>query len=126
MSVKEVLRRIASQKGVDAETKVEKVMQTNFENNTLPDWILKYEKACKEDDSKGIDGWVYTTDVGKIKIQIKSSESGKEKFMRRHHWQDTAILVIDSRDSFDTILSKIISGIEPLRQRYLSKRSNLW
>jgi hypothetical protein len=125
MSINEIFGRIANQRGFKAEERVENVMRSNLENNNLPDWILGYEKACEQDDYRGVDGWIYTRDVGKLKLQIKSSQRGKNEFMKRHRWQDTAILVISRQDSSETILDKVISSIIPLRQKYLSKRSNL-
>lgn len=124
MPINKTFRQIGYTRGATAETIVEQVVQEGQENNTLPEWLVGYQRANLKDDMSGVDGWILTSDVGEIKLQIKSSFSGVKKFERNHHRRDIAIVIIKNYDSSQLVLEKIITAVSPLRREYLSKRQS--
>lgn len=49
----------------------------------LPAWFVAIRKATPEEDQRGIDAVVTTTDLGNLLLQIKSSRAGVRKFLER-------------------------------------------
>lgn len=119
MSLHELFGKIGNERGKTAEDLVENAFEEDHDD--LPDWFKGYKRATKEEYCKSIDGWVYT-DVGKIKLQIKSSWRNANKFSRTH--KDTAVLVVKLGQKPVTIRQNLTSAVEPLRDKYLSKRKN--
>ena len=125
MSTNTIIGRLGNERGQRAELRVEIAVREAFEKETLPSWIIGYQRACHEDDEKGIDGWL-DTDVGRIKIQVKSSYAGAREFSRRHQPDIAIIIVRNNKISPEQILDLLIQAVTPLRRRYLEIRQNDW
>jgi hypothetical protein len=50
---------------------------------SVPEWFVGFEKATKAQDAEGIDFILRTTN-GDVYLQVKSSEGGKDAFLREH------------------------------------------
>lgn len=114
-----LLGSIGSQRGKNNERKVYEATQRLINESCCPVWLTGYTSASEEDERRGIDGW-FTTDVGKIPIQVKSSLSGK-----RHSEQKRPkipIVVLHVEDTDEVVLQKCLKAIERKRNEYLRLR----
>lgn len=118
MSVREQLKEITDQRGKDAENKV---MKSFNDSDEIPEWLLGIHKGSHEEDKKGVDLWV-ETDVGKIKLQVKSSVRGAEEHVERNKKGDIAVVVVKEGDSLEKVFGEMVFSIKPLREKYLKKR----
>ena len=57
----------------------------------------------------------------KIKIQIKSSKTGADNYLKKHS-HDVAVIIVKAGDDSDLLRRKIISAVSPLREKYKKKR----
>jgi len=114
------IRKIGRDRGRKAESLFKKVLVEGIEKDRFPEWIRGYERATSKDDLKGIDCWI-KTDVGNIKIQIKSSKTGAEEYLKKHRG-DVAVVIVKVGDGSDVLCEKIISAVSPLREKYKKKR----
>lgn len=95
----------------------------------MPTWIQEVylTKPCSEEDYNKIDA-VVVTDVGKLYLQIKSSQKGAENHFRKFGKRDArknfigvlVILATDTPDKIRGATRRILSGI---RQKVLEFRS---
>lgn len=118
-----LLRRIAVERGRTTEERVFNAFQEL--DAVLPDWFHSIEHSTKKQDWSGIDA-VVQTDVGALYLQIKSSQSGKNKFQsqsRRHrHPKPIAVVVVSPADSNEMIRQKGCDALKELRERFLQER----
>jgi len=114
-----LLRSIGLERGTKNEIKVYEAIQKSISEGYCPAWITEYTPADRKDDRRGIDGW-FTTDVGKIPIQIKSSFSGKRHSEQRR--PKIPIVVIHVEDTHEVVLQKCLMAIGPKRDEYLKLR----
>lgn len=121
MRIERIFGRVGHNRGITSELSVKRAMSKGINGGDLPMWIVGYEQASFEDDSTGVDGWV-DTDVGRIKIQIKSSRKSAKEFRKNH--PDTAVVIVEQGDEDEKIQGKIASAVGLLRKKYLRKRSN--
>jgi len=125
MGVDRLFGKVGNQRGDSAELCVQRAMVQGCNNGTLPDWLIGYERADPRDDrghgkGRGTDGWVETSDVGDIGVQIKSSEGSARRFRESH--PNIAVVVVNQGDGFEDIVREVVSAVEPLRSKYLKKR----
>jgi len=117
---------IAVELGDSAEEVVEEAFQKAESEGTLPDWLYSYIHNTKysEEDYKGLD-FVFTTDVGPVFIQVKSSRFGKKKFERNHtsrHRIKIRIVIINVCDSLEHIYGQVMSEISLGRDEIIATR----
>lgn len=86
----------------------------------VPRWVFGIRRASAKEDSRGIDA-IIITDVGKLFIQIKSSEAGATKFKNSLHCRHRIIDVIVIREHYtpEDIREKAVDILTRLRQRIL-------
>lgn len=120
MSVHSQFGKIGNERGRINEEKVFDAFSEECEEPPLPEWFRGYISATEEEDKRGIDGWV-DTDVGKIKIQVKSSRNAAREFRKNN--PDTAVISVRDGEDLETIRRRLLSEIDPLRKLYLEKRN---
>lgn len=117
-----LLGRLGQERGLRNE---QRVVNAFSDLCSKPPWFAKIEKSEKELDRKGIDVVVYTDDVGKLFLQVKSSRQGKEKFISKYFRKPIGIVVINHLDSDDTIRRKVLHELNKLRLLFLEKRGSI-
>jgi len=90
--------------------------------NRIP-WLIDVRKATSEEDARGIDV-VFTTDVGVINLQVKSSERGREEFVYEQvdGKRDSNIVPVAMSPAFDAraivkIVTPLLAAERKMRQR---------
>lgn len=89
-----------------------------------PKWLLSVARASRQEDAEGIDA-IIKTDIGKIFVQIKSSETGARKFMNGKNYQknkDIVIIVILKGDSAKHIRHKAYEKIGIKRKELITRQ----
>ncbi len=109
-------RRLDSLKGELLERKFEEIFTLGLEGNAFPAWILGYRRGQSAEEARGING-VIQTDIGKIPIQIKSSQRGGMRARRRNPGVPWVIMGINS-DTLE-IIGKVTFVIAKKRKELL-------
>ena len=111
-----------NKKGRRTEDRFFEAMEVSFVKEML-EWVSDVCRASQKEDAKGIDAVIFT-DVGKLFIQIKSSEAGAIKFQNGRHCRHRMIGVIIIREHHSTgdIREKAKTILTELRQSVLSVR----
>jgi len=119
-----IFGKIGHERGTLAEDKVKSaLLKVLSEKDTgIPDWLLGHESVTKKEDAKKIDRWIIT-DVGKIKLQVKSSQEAAKKFREEH--PDIPVIVVRQGDDDRLIISRIVNAIGQQRKIFLQKRNQL-
>lgn len=113
-----------NKKGRRTEDRFFEAMEVSFVKEMLA-WVSDVCRASKKEDAKGIDA-VIISDVGKLFIQIKSSEAGAIKFRNGRNCRHRMIRIIIIREhhSPGEIREKAKNILIELRQSILSLRSD--
>lgn len=116
-SLRIAFEKIAHQRGLSSEVLTETALKNLSESIN---WISDFRRASWiEDRKKGID-FVIQTDVGDLFLQIKSSQTGKEKSLKKH--PKIPVVVINRNFDLEEIKQEIITTLSGQREFYLSKR----
>lgn len=116
-SIRRAFEKIGYQRGTFSETLAEAALKNLTES---VDWITNFRKADeKEDKKRGID-FVILTDVGNIFLQIKSSQAGKEKSLKKH--PNVPVVIINKEKSLKETQKEIMETLSAQRDHYLNKR----
>jgi len=123
-----LMRRINFDRGLSSEAAIPWAIENA--KHILPSWIvLPIERASMALDFKhGIDYIVNTTDVGKIYIQVKSSELLAEKFRNEKgkYRRFTGIVVVDQKvNTPEEICLRVIRALEPIHEMLLRMRGQV-
>lgn len=102
--------REALERGKEREKRFFRAMTSA--NAALPEWLYGFRKGSKFDDHNGVDAFA-KTDVGDIPIQIKSSQAGLAKHVKRYGLRHVIIVV--SHQMLDVLLRYTV--IQKLEQR---------
>ena len=121
-----IFYEVAVELGDRAEEVVEEAFKKAELEGTLPDWFFSYEHNTKysKEDYKGLD-FVFTTDVGPVFIQVKSSKFGKRKFDRNHtfrHRIKIRTVIINVCDSLEHIYGQVVSEVSLGRDEIIATR----
>ena len=93
-----VLKNIQRSRGFQTEKKFMRAIENGNGNN--PDWYNGVSKATIEQDQRGIDFIVHTS-FGDIFIQIKSSQTGANKFLKKTKKQKVRIIVLVIKNDYN-------------------------
>lgn len=118
--IERTLREAGRQRGSLTERKVLSVFQERIIQKRCPPWLTGCEKADWEDDRKGCDFLFVTVDVGKLKLQVKSSQRGLEEARRKHPKIPAVCLAPEA--SADVIFQECINAVSRQRDIYLQER----
>lgn len=89
-------------------------------------WIRFPRKATREEDTlMGIDLVVETVDIGKLFLQIKSSEGAKRRFYQKKRRAMIAVVVVRHADDEDFVWVKLRNALRELRRDVLVMRGDL-
>lgn len=113
-----LIRRVQHERGQLRERAFLHLIETAIQEGKTPEWMTGVEAADEKSDRKGVDVWVHT-DVGKIPLQVKSSQSGFDKASKKH--PKIPIIVVDPGEP-EVALSTSIALVEQKRIVYLQKR----
>lgn len=87
--------KLAAERGREHEALVLRVL----DKGPLPTWATSFRSATTEEDARGVDVVVSTSDAGDLLLQVKSSQTGAAKFKRRYpHRDDIGLIVIRNGD----------------------------
>ena len=89
----------------------------------LPSWYVSSRLTTPEEDHRGIDVVVQTTDVGCFFLQVKSSPTFVQKFLLGKTKTRIAIVVIRPNDSVATIRNKFFKAARMEREWLKQRRS---
>lgn len=117
MSVRSTLGKIGQERGRENEERTFRVL-TSY---SVPAWFLKIDRATFEEDQDGID-FVVHSDVGKLFLQIKSSETGR---MNARNPKNKAIVVINAKMSDEEVQAKLLAALGSVRDKFLKMRGQL-
>ena len=120
MEIKRIIGRVGDERGKKAENLLDYSLNTSIANKIAPSWLIGYSPGSEDDDGKKIDGWVETSDVGRIGLQIKSSYNVAKQF--RKEFPRIPVVVIRLGDSEEKILNTVLKQIGAVRKKYLRKR----
>lgn len=124
MKVSRIIGNFGNERGRRTENKFFEAMRAPFAEEMF-EWVSAVHRASAKEDRKGIDA-VICTDVGKLFIQIKSSETGATEFRNGQHCRHRMIGVIIIRDHHtpEDIRKRAKSILMELRQNIISVRGN--
>jgi isocitrate/isopropylmalate dehydrogenase len=84
---------------------------------------MLYARHCtRDEDMHGIDVVILTEDVGRLYLQVKSSEAGRQKFMSRRRPVVSEVVVVGLHDSDEVVRSAAIEAMRRARSKVLAKR----
>jgi len=118
-NVRRTIGQIERQKGITAERKALEALLLNYKD--LP-WLSFPRKASWNEDRRGIDIVVPTTDIGELYLQIKSSRFGVEKFNKKQHHQMVAVVVVKLSETSEVIWDNLKKALLELKTEILKKR----
>ncbi len=118
--IRETFRELGQRRGKENERFFQQALEQAIENGNAPEWLIGFVPATSEEEEKGIDGWIETSDVGNISFQLKSSKSGQIYAEGKH--PRIPVLVIRPGSSEAEILEVIQEVIGAQREKYLQQR----
>jgi hypothetical protein len=115
-AVREPVRsgKVAQERGLDSERRVLEACRLR----ARPHWMTRARLATRIEDQSGIDV-VVESDVGRLLLQVKSSEHGKERF-RQRPLLGIAIVVVRPTDTPEVLLRKVVGELEKVRGQHLA------
>jgi hypothetical protein len=118
-AIRKALYRLALYKGETAEKRSLLAITSNC--HELP-WIDRARTATRSEDLRGTDIVIYTKDIGKLYVQIKSSMRGADKYRQKYPGRIIAIIIIREEYSDDVVWGEVRKAIVALRNNLLNKR----
>ncbi len=84
-----------------------------------PWWLIEARRASGAEDHRGIDVVVETVDRGRLRLQVKSSPRGAEKWRRTHREEIgyVGMVIVNEGDCANTIYGKALGALILLRER---------
>lgn len=116
MGVRNLLGKIGHERGQENEARALRVLTSRAN----PDWVTSFVKASFEEDQDGIDIIIHS-DVGKLFLQIKSSETGR---MNAKNPKNKAIVVISARMDDEEVHDRIIAAVASVRHKFKAQRGD--
>lgn len=114
MGVRNILGKIGSERGAENEERALRVLNSYQK----PEWLHEVIKATYEEDQEGID-IVCHSDVGKLFLQIKSSETGR---INAKNDRNKAIVVINAKMDDQEVSAKLIGALSSIRSYFRKQR----
>jgi hypothetical protein len=110
--------------GMVIERRFRKGMERKRDEGLFPEWLGFVIAAEPSEDRRGTDMWAYT-DVGKIPLQIKASQSGKERHIQRYNRYHIACIVVPLNKPFDEVFSEAIEIISNERDKIVERNAKI-
>lgn len=112
--------KVGAERGTTAENRVITVFERRIKERDCPEWLIGCKQAKEEENRRGIDFWFETKDVGKIRIQVKSSMKGVEK-AKKHHPRVPVVRIPPGLPD-DYLFRECLGIVEQERIKYLQER----
>jgi hypothetical protein len=90
-----------------------------------PEWLKTARYASRREDRQGVD-IVLESDIGRLQLQVKSSEHGKERFLAERRRLRIAVVVVRPYEPDETVRANVYAAITALREHYLGERPAIW
>lgn len=118
----QLFREISDQLGHRAEEVLHQAFSMIREQGKLPPWIISWtrQERLSEMDLNGID-YIFTTDVGDISVQIKSSRRAADMFEQIHAGQNILVIVINVGYPPETIYRQAYNRLKLFRRMRLQE-----
>jgi hypothetical protein len=110
--------------GMVIERRFRKGMERKRDEGLFPEWLGFVVAAEQSEDRRGTDMWAYT-DVGKIPLQIKASQSGKERHVQRYNRYHIACIVVPLNKPFDEVFAEAIEIISRERDKIVERNAKI-
>lgn len=128
VSLKGLFRKIGKERGKSNEDRFFEVFKGYRVPTEFPPWFSGIQKSTREQDYfRRIDAVAFTSDVGKIYLQIKSSKSGVKKFeehQEKHPQSEWVFpIIIRSTDTDAEIAKNTRRVLSRARQEILKRRN---
>ncbi len=111
-------------KGFITERRFRKGMERKRDEGRFPSWLGFVMSTESAEDARGIDMWAYT-DVGKIPLQIKSSEYGRNEHISKHDRYHIPSVAVPFNKPFDEIFEQTIQIISAERDKIIQRKTQL-
>jgi len=125
VKVSQLIGEIGRKRGQETENRFWRAFaykkEVPFSQIYEPSWFYEIYQASAEKERKGIDV-IIRTDIGKIFLNIKSSQRGKKEHQRRYGDWPIGVVVINHDDSDEKIRQKTFAASQILRQKCLQRR----
>ncbi|HEY1691121.1 MAG TPA: hypothetical protein VGG39_03115 [Polyangiaceae bacterium] len=118
-------RNLAQMLGADARRRGKRSERHVLQALSLPsrpEWMRSVRPATKEEDRAGIDV-VVESDVGKLFVQVKSSQGGKARFEAKRRSARIAVVVAKVTDTPEGLLRKVVGELSTIRAEYVTERA---
>ena len=116
------LGKVENTKGLSAEEKALEALLFHYPEEP---WIKLPRKATLEEDTLlGIDLVVETFDIGKLFIQIKSSDGAMRRYLEKRRRIMIAVVVIKTHEDRSSIWIKLKRALTELRGQILTIRGD--
>ncbi|MEK7538255.1 MAG: hypothetical protein AAB552_00275 [Patescibacteria group bacterium] len=80
--------------------------------------MRKIRMSCRAEDREGKDISIYGEGIGWIWLQVKSSEFGRKKFLRKYAWNPRiGVIVVLGHESSEDVWSHAINILLDIRLR---------
>jgi hypothetical protein len=89
----------------------------------FPGWLKSFSAATPEEDAEGVDIWA-ETDVGKLPINIKHSETLRLKFLKRENRKHIVAVVFSPSSRFAPTFNFMVSQLLQKRAQLLTQKSS--
>ncbi len=118
--VNRLFGKVGAERGTTAENRVITVFERRIKERDCPEWLIGCKQDTDEANRRAIDFWFETKDVGRIRIQVKSSMKGVEK-AKKHHPR-VPVVRIPPGSSNDYLFRECLGIVERERIKYLQER----
>lgn len=119
------LGRAFNSKGKNGENRLGQLIEHQIQDHHSPQWINSIRPANSDEQRHGFD-WMVETDVGGIKIDVKTSgRTAIRKTLENlpRHREDIIVLDCNSHRSNQEIFAEFLRRVSQKRQHYLEKRN---
>lgn len=121
--VNRIARELGASRGHVNERRVIEAFASILATDARPPWLIDIIPTSIELDRQGIDLLCRTTDLGNLKLQVKSSQSGRKRFemQRRMLWQlgkelhVIGVIIVHPGQSVPDLRREVYAVIKELR-----------
>lgn len=100
-----------------------RVLEAFQDRALFPDWLAGVRRATNGEDARGIDVVFATRDLGKLFIQVKSSERRARDFSKAHaRGTRISVVIVTHRETPESIRRSVLVLLERERAWILRKR----
>ena len=106
-------------RGNQTELKFFEALQSDI--RLMPYWYLGVRRPTGIEDADGVDAFV-TLDVGEVKVQIKTSQTGRHDYEKFHKGNGVLVIVLEGGSSLQYAKGKILDFLYKRRGAMMPRR----